>query len=459
MRLPLVPPIDTRDGTTDKDGHCRNMLFEQDEQGQFAVLRPSINIVAAANGNGRGIVEFQDELISVYGATLGELIIPPRFGYGTRSITYESDYYTTATTHISYSGDIHVGYGLPLSTSPKLQAWFWTDATRMRFIDSGGVTAQAYGVSDDLRVIGVYEYSPGVFRPFTWTEDAGLSQLSGFSGSYSSLNHVSPNGEYFTAGSGTAKGHHITGYQATAITSLRIANDGTSAGVTSGKTFKIETWAGAVTTVTLSVGTSAYGLAISGDGTTVCGVLSYSGANRKLFIWDAVNGEQIVGYSGGYLTNLALTSNCISEDGQTITGTFFTGGMDVAFRYNNGVVTILDVFGETGSDSVQSSSISPDGSRIAGVYYSDVDPLNPIYGYFSWDAVIGVQVIPDIENGNQYPEPGLEVRLSNDGFNVAMTMFNQDSNGMSAAWQPDIGKVRSLATLEDQFFDFVQSTI
>lgn len=70
MRLPLVPPIETRDGTSEKDGLCKNILMDQDEQGDFATLRPGLVGVSAITGAGKGLVTYNDQLLSVYGSTL-----------------------------------------------------------------------------------------------------------------------------------------------------------------------------------------------------------------------------------------------------------------------------------------------------------------------------------------------------------------------------------------------------
>ena len=74
MRLPLVAELDSRDGTSDKDGRMSNVLLESDEQGDFAVVRPGIKfetkIQRETTYQGKGLVSFNDDLISVYGSKL-----------------------------------------------------------------------------------------------------------------------------------------------------------------------------------------------------------------------------------------------------------------------------------------------------------------------------------------------------------------------------------------------------
>lgn len=69
MRLPLVSPIESRDGTVEKDALCKNLLIEQDVDA-LAVLRPGLEFVADTTGNGNGIVDFNGEVLTVFGTAL-----------------------------------------------------------------------------------------------------------------------------------------------------------------------------------------------------------------------------------------------------------------------------------------------------------------------------------------------------------------------------------------------------
>lgn len=70
MRLPLVPQLGTKDGVSDSNARMTNVLAEADESGQLACVRPGLQRLAEDVGNGKGVVSFNDELISVYGSTL-----------------------------------------------------------------------------------------------------------------------------------------------------------------------------------------------------------------------------------------------------------------------------------------------------------------------------------------------------------------------------------------------------
>lgn len=71
MRLPVVPQISTKDGVSNKNARLTNCLKESKKTGDKAVVRPGLVLDAQASGVGNGLVVFNNELVSVYGATLG----------------------------------------------------------------------------------------------------------------------------------------------------------------------------------------------------------------------------------------------------------------------------------------------------------------------------------------------------------------------------------------------------
>lgn len=71
MRLPLVPSLSTKNGVSNKNARMTNVLKESKKTGDMAVVRPGLTLNATASGVGNGLVVFNDELISVFGTTLG----------------------------------------------------------------------------------------------------------------------------------------------------------------------------------------------------------------------------------------------------------------------------------------------------------------------------------------------------------------------------------------------------
>lgn len=76
MRLPLIPQLSTKDGVQNKNARMTNVLVDKDEQGDFAAIRPGLRQISDTTGEGRGLVNYNDQLISVYGSTLGFLTQP-----------------------------------------------------------------------------------------------------------------------------------------------------------------------------------------------------------------------------------------------------------------------------------------------------------------------------------------------------------------------------------------------
>jgi hypothetical protein len=72
VRLPLVTAIDSRDGSDAKDALLSNVLAEAEDEVQFAAVRPGLEVAATSTGNGNGIVCFNGELVSIFGAVLGD---------------------------------------------------------------------------------------------------------------------------------------------------------------------------------------------------------------------------------------------------------------------------------------------------------------------------------------------------------------------------------------------------
>jgi hypothetical protein len=70
MRLQIASDIDSRDGVSAKDERLTNMLSETDKDVTFTVVRPGLVLDAEASGVGNGLVVFNGELVSVYGANL-----------------------------------------------------------------------------------------------------------------------------------------------------------------------------------------------------------------------------------------------------------------------------------------------------------------------------------------------------------------------------------------------------
>jgi hypothetical protein len=101
MRLPVVPQISTKDGVSNKNARLTNCLKESKKGGDKAVVRPGLVLDAQASGVGHGLVVFNNELVSVYGATLGFGVIE-----GTDGWSAYFDVTTTTPEDICYGNSL-----------------------------------------------------------------------------------------------------------------------------------------------------------------------------------------------------------------------------------------------------------------------------------------------------------------------------------------------------------------
>lgn len=96
MRLPVVPNISTKDGVSNKNARLTNCLKETSNRGEKAVVRPGLVLDAGSSGIGGGLVAFDNNIVSVYGTTLGFGITPGTSG-GLSEVTTGLSSYVTIT--------------------------------------------------------------------------------------------------------------------------------------------------------------------------------------------------------------------------------------------------------------------------------------------------------------------------------------------------------------------------
>ena len=123
MRLPVVPQISTKDGVSNKNARLTNCLKESKKGGDKAVVRPGLVLDAQASGVGHGLVVFNNELVSVYGATLGFGVTP---GSGATSIEYPTNLDSGQGVVADFVSGHYVQYFLGFSDEIWIGA-YWTD--------------------------------------------------------------------------------------------------------------------------------------------------------------------------------------------------------------------------------------------------------------------------------------------------------------------------------------------
>ena len=145
MRLTLTSDIDSRDGVSAKDERLTNMLSETDKDVTFTVVRPGLVLDAQASGVGHGLVVFNNELVSVYGATLGfgvdpsvEAVVVAFDSSGTKSVSgtmedgfVERAHVTAALWEcdLAYDGITFVTIGYPNIVAYSEDGVTWDNTT------------------------------------------------------------------------------------------------------------------------------------------------------------------------------------------------------------------------------------------------------------------------------------------------------------------------------------------
>ena len=150
MRLNVVPSISTKDGVSNKNARLTNCLKEVKKSGDMAVIRPGLVLDAVASGVGNGLVSFNGELVSVYGATLG------------RGLAIVADDSVGSITPASGTWSYYTIYGLASSGSVVCAVPSADVATRHFYTSTDGVNwtaRQIYPSGGDLWFVIVHDGS------------------------------------------------------------------------------------------------------------------------------------------------------------------------------------------------------------------------------------------------------------------------------------------------------------
>lgn len=109
MRLPVVPNVSTKDGVSNKNARLTNCLKETTKRGDKAVVRPGLVLEAEGSGVGGGLVAFDNDLVSVYGTTLGFSVTPGGGGWSSATpITFDALGDTCSGSQVVWDGSMFV---------------------------------------------------------------------------------------------------------------------------------------------------------------------------------------------------------------------------------------------------------------------------------------------------------------------------------------------------------------
>ena len=168
MRLPLTPPLDTRDGVSAKNARLTNCLKEVKKSGEKAVVRPGLVLDAQASGVGNGLVVFNSQLVSVYGATLGFGVVEGTDGWASDANVFTNVGFNTCYGNglfyfVDFSGNFYKATGL-------------TDLTEMTAVDTATyITSKNLAAGGGLVCYISGSSDSGNSADVKWSDDDGAT--------------------------------------------------------------------------------------------------------------------------------------------------------------------------------------------------------------------------------------------------------------------------------------------
>ncbi len=247
-------------------------------------------------------------------------------------------------------------------------AYYWTSEGGLVDIGSlGGLTANAYDISDDKSTIVGYSYNAATqMLAFMWTEAGGMVSLGDLAGgtTFSSAQAIS--------GDGTT----VVGYSSSAASGSYT------------ESFRWTSGTGMVSLGTLAGGSyDGAALGVSYDGSVIVGYAKNASSNREAYRWTSGTGMVGLGFLTGGNYSRAYD---VSNDGSVVVGySGNSGDYYEAIRWEDGTMTGLGVL----SGDVESSAyaVSGDGSVVVG-YSADDDEVSTA---FRWTEATGMQSISE----------------------------------------------------------------
>jgi probable HAF family extracellular repeat protein len=321
MRLPIAPALSTKDGISSKNARMTNALKETDGSSELACLRPCLVEVARTVGNGRGLVAFNDRLLSIYGSTIGYKV--PMVNASVASLNPDNSLQGDARA-VSADGTVVVGYY-------DGQLFRWDDSTGLSLL--GGAASWEALFTTNAVTAGTLDS-----HAFCWTSSTGIVDLGTLGGATSIATALSSDG-----------------------TTIVGVSDASGQG--GAHAFRWTAASGMIDLGTLGGGSQSRATGVSADGSVVIGY-SYleDSYTIRAFCWTALAGMVDLGTLGGYYT----TALSVSADGNVVVGlSYIDQSTGHAFRWTaaTGLVDIHTL----GSHS-SAIAVSADGTTIVGEY-------------------------------------------------------------------------------------------
>lgn len=169
MRLPSLPGISARSGSTIKGARIFNVIG--DKNNEIAQKRPALVLSEGYGGIGSGLIDSPNGLLSVWDDTLIDEVKCPRIlSTGAFSNIDTTGYSNVYICGMSYDGDVCCGYGTRDSDF-KIRALRITadGVTELAYPSGISGNTWAYGISGDgLTIVGAGKPSSVGMRSYKW---------------------------------------------------------------------------------------------------------------------------------------------------------------------------------------------------------------------------------------------------------------------------------------------------
>lgn len=155
MRLPVLPQISTKDGTSNKNARLTNVLKDPRKGGEMAEVRPGLVASDTYSGLGNGLIPFDGRLLVIYDDTVTD-IKEDSFPW-----PLDSDPWASGTTYgfgdaVWYLGSLWFSTsGSNTGNTPASGSSYWERSYETPEWDSGST----YAIGDPVTYGGVTYYS------------------------------------------------------------------------------------------------------------------------------------------------------------------------------------------------------------------------------------------------------------------------------------------------------------
>lgn len=196
MRLPIVPQLSTKDGTSNKNARLTNCLKESKKTGDKAVVRPGLLLSDTYTGLGSGLIPFDGRLLVIYDDTVYDTEEDLSLPWPLDSLPWSAGTTYALGDSVWYDGSLWFSAGGGNVGNTPGGGSYWTTSKSTDTYDN----AATYAIGDSVVYGGVtyYSYAPSntgndpSATPVWSTTPPGTSRYRGQMPAYASFGAGNP---------------------------------------------------------------------------------------------------------------------------------------------------------------------------------------------------------------------------------------------------------------------------